>query len=135
MNNYSTFSLQKVEIGLNRAMPSKDAPKPSVKRSKISEPFILGPLPVRWFRQAYTASKAAHAMALVLWFYKGLKEDKDEFELNLSQLKPQWAISRQTAGRGLRDLEACGLIKVQRKSGSKSKIKMLDSKLQRTPQV
>ncbi len=99
--------------------------------TRINEPFIFGPLPVRWFKEAYMAGKAAFAITPALWFYRGLKGG--DFNLNLSRLRLQWGISRQTAGRGLKELENASLIQVVRVNGRKSKIKMFKTELRRTP--
>ncbi len=130
MNTSASFNFTELELrGGELPLPNSSQEKRSILKEPIDEPFVKGPIPIRWFKEAYVAGKAAHGLVPVLWYYHALNGQC--FEINLSRLKLLWGISRQTAGRGLRELQDAALIEVERKSGSKSKIKMLKAELKR----
>ncbi len=77
--------------------------------------FIRGPLPVDWFGRAARLPGQALAVALAIWFRRGI-EKKLTFSLYPSALK-KFGVSRWSAYRALEVLEEDGLIEVDRRRG------------------
>ena len=103
-----------------------DAPLPPLRRpvatskpDHLSEPFIVGPFPADWFRQACeTKSTDACKVALALWQAKGMNGKSNRVQLG-SYVRQCLGIERNISSRGLKKLEAAGLIKIiEQKPGS-----------------
>lgn len=92
--------------------------KPTTKRSKhrnLSGEFIRGPLPLRWFSLAAQLPGPALAVALAVWFRRGI-ERRDTVTLFPSALR-KFGLSRWSGYRGLKTLEVAGLAVVKRHCG------------------
>lgn len=99
------------------------------------EHFLKGPIPRAWLKSAASlAGKALH-VGIELWFYAGLKRSK-VVALNQSRMIES-GVSRDSARRGLRELEKARLVTVARHAGRKPvvtiQIKSLGKKAKRPP--
>src|SRR6266567_8121172 len=77
-------------------------------RPRAGDRFLKGPVPMNWLeRAAQQPGKALH-VGIILWFFAGLKRSA-EVRLSLSRLSA-FGLDRHAASRGLRSLEAVGLV-------------------------
>ena len=94
----------------------------SIKTS--TQPFLKGPIPLNWLsKSAHLGGKALH-VSLALWLLVGLTRSKT---VKLSR----WALTVFGIGRrgvysGLNKLEGVGLVSVERKSGCRPVVTILD---------
>jgi len=78
-------------------------------------PFLRGPVPLWWLGRAAVLPGKALAVGIALWYRKGVT-DRDI-------VRPSWklwekfGIGRHAAYRALRNLEAAGLVAVERQVG------------------
>lgn len=92
---------------------------------RYTEPFVKGPIPIRWLQRA-NHSQAALTVGVYLWFKRGLGEDP--IVVSTSQLRTKWGLrSRRSVYRALRHLEAAGLIDVNRRKGRCARVKIRES--------
>jgi hypothetical protein len=96
----SNFDLQGV-----KARPSRRPP-----RHQPGGKFLRGPVPWEWLDRAGRLPGKALFVGLVLWQDAGCKKDRT-LRLNLTQLVGS-GVSLDTARRGLRSLEAAGLVSI-----------------------
>jgi hypothetical protein len=97
--------------------------QPSPYRPRSGELFLKGPIPRLWIVGASKLSGRALHVGLELWYFAGLTRSL-LVSLNQSRLT-ELGVSRDSARRGLRQLEEAGLISVQRHSGRKPIITIL----------
>lgn len=86
--------------------------------------FLRGPIPLDWIVRAKSLPRQALAVALAIWFLKGLRR-KGEIKFNPSTLT-RFKIDRWSAYRGLQALEAAGLIRVDRHRGRAPLVTILE---------
>ena len=88
--------------------------------------FIRGPIPEVWVARAFTVSSRALVVGLVLWKLAGMRKGKT---VRLSAAASRlWGLSRSTRSRALHDLEAAGLVRVQRLRGRMAVVTILPAK-------
>jgi hypothetical protein len=123
------------EVVASNVLDGYDAPLPPLKRpvakskpSHLSEPFVVGPFPADWFRQACeTKSSDACKVALALWQAKGMKRNSNIVRLN-SYVRKCFGIERNVASRGLKKLSVAGLIEIlEQKPGRHPLVKIISS--------
>lgn len=87
--------------------------------------FIKGPIPMHWLeRAAQLPGKTIHA-ALGLWYVRSVT-GREQFTVKRGTWE-RLNLTRQAYYRALRDLEAQGLITVERKPGRYPLVRLLDS--------
>jgi hypothetical protein len=86
--------------------------------------FIKGPLPVAWMARAAGLRGQALAVALAIWFRRGI-ERAGTFPLYPSALD-RFGVNRWSAYRGLTALEKAGLVIVHRRRGRSPAVTILD---------
>ena len=115
------INLDRFRLPSDRPIFSRERPRRPV--SKKGEPFLKGPVPMAWLREASSLPGKALHVAVEIWFQVGLKRS-GEVALSLSQFKKS-GISRSTASRGLAQLEEAGLVVVKRAPGRKPIVMVL----------
>jgi hypothetical protein len=93
----------------------------AVKRP--SEPYFLGPVPIRWLEQAGQLPGKALHVGLFLW-HKSRLSKRQSVKISLGRMG--FGVSEQAARRGLRALEKAGLIAVQRQPGCALQVNLPD---------
>lgn len=86
------------------------------KRRRETDRFIAGPLPLPWFAIAASLPGTALAVGLAIWHVAGLHRRKSKLQVCASLLM-RFGVQRVAGYRGLRALEAAGLITVERHRG------------------
>ena len=77
--------------------------------------FLRGPVPVAWLRRAAELPGKALAVGLALWFLRGCRK---RWTVQLTRRTLQhFAVNRKPGYLGLDNLEAAGLVRVQRQVG------------------
>lgn len=102
------------EPGCKLAVAILDAREP---KTGPTRPPLYGPIPWRWWHAASRLPGKALQVAMACWLVAGW-ERSGEFQFGLSE----WAdlgLLRFSAGRGLRELEAAGLVEVAESAGRK----------------
>jgi len=94
-----------------------------LERQAKAKLFIRGPIPYDWMQSANKLSGKAGAVALALWFLRGLK-NATTFAVT-AEAERMAACSRQAFARGLKALEDVDLIKVSRAMGRRPIITLL----------
>ena len=88
--------------------------------------FIKGPLPLPWFQRAAALPGKALHVALAIWYVRGLCR-ADTFPLKRSATATL-GVSADATYDALSNLEAAGLVRVQRHRGRSPVVTVLDSK-------
>ena len=88
------------------------------------ERFVAGPIPELWLARASKLNHKALAVGLCLWKQAGLKRRQSALNLSAAAID-FWDIGRNTKSRALKELEAAGLIRVERVLGKLSSITIL----------
>ena len=101
---------------------------PKAPRHGAGEKFLRGPIPWSWLMAAAKASGRGSALkvALALWHLSGLNRQQSTLELG-SRILRELGVERHAAYRGLADLEASGLVSVERHSGRRTRVTLLDA--------
>ena len=81
---------------------------------------FLRSIPLWWLSVALTGTPSAVRCALLIWYLTGLQR-KDKVPLSNAHAK-EFSLTRQAKNRGLCELEAKGLIEVDRQSGCSPKV-------------
>ena len=85
------------------------------KRKRNGEKFVSGPIPLAWIKSAAVLPGKALAVGVSLWFLRGLTRTST---LSFSPSTwNQFGLSRSAVYRGLKQLEAAGLLAVERHRG------------------
>ncbi len=108
-------SVNDKDIPVSRLSFNKDTMKHSVVVTKRAYHFIKGPIPFDWMQNAASLPGKTLAIALSLWYLKGLKG-----ALTFSVTSKAVGLadcSRQAYSRGLNSLVLAGLIEVDQQAG------------------
>jgi hypothetical protein len=98
-------------------------------RVKRGEPFICGPIPLKWTQQALSIGGKAGNVALALWWLVGLKKTT---KVRLTaQVLGKFRVSPRSARRLVDQFERAGLVRVDRKRGRGPDVTLLDSQSHR----
>lgn len=120
----STFALTDSQIQLSEASVARRHQQ-SQRRSRE---FLRGPVPINWLAHAARQGKLAQAAGILVWFRYGCLQTRHGDKLNLTVSANQYerfGLSATTFSRGLRKLEAAGLITVSRSPGRKPQISIV----------
>jgi hypothetical protein len=105
-------------------------PAPSRKklpRHRGGEQFLCGPIPCDWLARAARLPGKALAVGVALWFKAGLSKRNAMVRLT-GKLMEQFGIGRYAQYRGLKALEAAGLVSVERRRGCAPMVTILDAR-------
>ena len=120
------IDIENLRMGRGQDFIQHAGPRKSGRRvynTRTGELFLKGPIPRKWLQTAGTLPGKALHVAIELWFYAGLTRSK-RVPLNLSRMK-QSGVSRDSARRGLRQLEEEALVTVVRHAGRKPIVTIL----------
>ena len=120
------IDLERLRLSVSDLQAFVARPKAKPPRHQPGEPFLRGPIPWRWLTQAGRLKGCALHVGLILWRESGMRKDRT-VHFCLSHLAPM-GLGAQAARRGLRALEAAGLVTVGRRPG-----RGLDVTLQEPP--
>jgi hypothetical protein len=109
----TALQLDEYELGPDEVAADPD-PRPAA-RSRSRGRFLRGPVPWAWIVQAARLRGSALSVGLMLWHKVGIARGQKVL-FCLSQAT-EMGLSRQAARRGLRALQAAGLVSVMRKPG------------------
>jgi DNA-binding MarR family transcriptional regulator len=87
-------------------------------RRLMTEPFIKGPVPLRWLVEAANLGPDALVVGLILWYKNGMKK-QPSFRMGQGEIAKLLHVSRRTVLRGIKRLERKGLIMILRAPGQK----------------
>lgn len=92
--------------------------------SPKKELFLRGPIPLEWLGKAAALPGKTLNVAIALWWLNGMKKGAP---FKLTQRSLQYMhVGREAASDGLRRLEGVGLIKIERKSGQRPTITIVE---------
>jgi hypothetical protein len=94
------------------------------------EHFLKGPVPLAWLNRASRLPGKALAVALAIWYVAGM-EKSGTVRLTRSALMA-FNVGRKAAYRALAALERAGLVQVERKRGSCTKVTITHRRTQAT---
>jgi DNA-binding transcriptional ArsR family regulator len=89
-------------------------------RHRDGELFVKGPIPWSWLAAAMALPGRALHVGIALWLRAGIAGN-GVVSVNLSRLP----VDRSASSRGLRALEAAGLVSVSRRPGRKPLVTLL----------
>jgi|SRR5262245_16479037 len=93
-------------------------------RHRAGERFLKGPIPWPWLcRAARLPGRALH-VALAVWYLAGVHRSAS-VHLSLSCLARELGVLRDSARRGLEELEQAGLVQVARHASRRSEVTLL----------
>jgi DNA-binding transcriptional ArsR family regulator len=113
------FDIKKNKLPLKKGTHQK-------MQKKIKGKFLKGPIPLEWLKIAAPLPGKAIQISLCIWFLKGVQR-KNTVKLSYKLLKG-FSVSRSSSYRGLKSLEAAGLVDVSRRMGSSPLVTILDLK-------
>lgn len=82
------------------------------------DPFLKGPIPLKWLVRATGLGKCALMVGFILWYMDGMRSQR-AFKMGQGQIARLLKISKRTVLRGIKRLEANNLIFVLREPGHK----------------
>jgi len=97
-----------------------------VPRHRNGESFLKGPIPLNWLIAAGRLPGKATQVAIILWHMVGWLR-KNELVFPTGRCARTFGIDRNTAARGLRALEAAGLVQVERGKCKSPRVVLLDA--------
>lgn len=77
-------------------------------------------IPLYWLSVALTGTPSAVRCALLIWYLTGLQR-KEKVTISNAHVK-EFSLTRQAKNRGLCELEAKGLIEIERRPGCSPKV-------------
>jgi hypothetical protein len=86
------------------------------KHGRLAEPFLRGPIPLRWLFKASALRGSALAVGVLVWFRSGLERRRVGLTVP-RQLREAAGISRFSLARGLRALATADLVEVEHSPG------------------
>jgi hypothetical protein len=89
---------------------------------------LCGPIPCNWLEQAACLPGKALAIGVALWFMAGMSRGSPAVHLT-GQLMRQFGVGRYAKYKGLKFLEAAGLVAVERHPGCASRVTILECPL------
>ena len=107
-----------MDVDQFRIQPNTPRPLPSPPKGtdlRQREPFLKGPVPVRWLAAASAAGGSGLAAGICLWFKAGCTRLRDPIKVTRS-VRESLRLSGDRMHRGLDALAKAGLIEVE-KSG------------------
>jgi hypothetical protein len=100
------------------------APTKRPPRHRRGQKFLRGPIPLTWLSVACRLGGKALHVAIAIWFRAGVTRSR-EVLLSLSQ-GAEFGFDRFAGSRGLAALERAGLVAVDRRTGRKPIVTILD---------
>lgn len=82
------------------------------------KPYLRGPIPLAWIRAASRKSRGCLLVGLGLWHLRSLNKNTS-FPATMRQIGGVFGVSHRTVQRGVAELCALGLIKIEWKAGSR----------------
>ena len=95
-----------------------------IPRHNPGEPFLKGPIPLRWLELAARQPGKALHVAVALWHRTGMARSA-RVKINLSRLDAL-GVDRYAGSRGLKALESARLIRVDRGQGRTATVTLLE---------
>ena len=89
----------------------------------MSVPFLKGPIPIAWLNVAAKLPGKALNVGIAIWWLAGMSKTT-AFKLTGKSLN-QLCVSRDAASDGLKRLEECGLVLVNRSPGQRPTVQIL----------
>ncbi len=112
-----------------RPPPVRPEPRdPSRRRPRQTQPFLRGPIPLAWLArvpQSPRGSVASLYASLVVWYVAGLLGREAVLSISPRRHGRMLGVSEQTVQRGLRQLEAQGLVQVHRRRRGRTLVTIL----------
>ena len=105
----------------------------SLRRNKVNEYFVKGPIPLRWLRQAGALPGKAFTLGILLFWSYGMNPNRP-IKVTRQSLK-NFSISEDAYRDGLKRLEEAGLVSVSRPPGQRAIIQLNGAKLEKRSPV
>jgi len=112
-------------LRLTNAPPLKPRPPSRPPRPKRGDRFLKGPIPWNWLCNALSLRGRAGAVGVALWFRAGIARSRT-VSISYRDLE-EMGVNRYAARRGLRALEAAGLVSIERRPGRAPEVTILDA--------
>lgn len=119
------FSPSRLRLPPN-SVDLRSGPHGPATRRRLRTRFLKGPVPWPWLTKAARLPGRALHLGMALWFLKGFKRSQQQLSLSPSLLR-ELGVNRYTAYRGLRALEAAGLVSVERQQGRSPLVVLLSA--------
>ena len=116
----TTSSLPGSDAGIPTQRFVWDQVNARYRECKRTDPFIKGPIPLKWVMRANALPGKAGAVGLALWFLAGVKGTRS-FKVTAEAVRVA-ACSRQAFSHGLNALEGADLIAVRRQPGARPEV-------------
>ena len=100
----------------------KSGPK---RRTRQGVPFLKGPVPMDWLREAMKLGGTSLSVGIVLWHFQGVRKSMT-FKIGIQDLAYYINRSWPAAQRGIKQLEKNGLVTVERAPGKKLVVTIQD---------
>lgn len=113
-----------LDDGVEAPKKSRYTGKPKRQSLKRYDRFVAGPIPLRWICESEVLGGSALFVGMALWYYAGLNRSL-KFRAGWKDLTLD-RVSVSTVKRALYLLERAGLIRIQRASGRKNVIEIVD---------
>lgn len=113
------------DLALEGVAPPRKSEK--APRHRAGERFLRGPIPMAWLCAASRASGQGSGfnVGIAIWYLSGLNKQAGTIKLSGSVLR-EMGIERHAGYRGVRALEAAGLVRVEHRPGKVPLVTILD---------
>ena len=102
---------------------------PSLRRNKVNEYFVKGPIPLWWLHKASTLPGKAFTLGILLLWFHGMDPNKP-FKVTKKSLE-EFSMSQDAYRDGLKRLEEAGLASVSRSPGQRALIRLIGAELKK----
>ena len=102
------MQIEDYSVASSQELPA--SPRTPRKAQIQTRPFLKGPVPLDWLKRATLLRKPAMPAGLALWFQRGLSRNVGPIRI-VANLRKKFGLSAAQMLRGLRSLEADGLVR------------------------
>lgn len=101
----------------------------TIPRHKPGQHFLKGPIPLYWLCAAsrHCGQGRGFNVGIILWYLCGLHKNKAQIQLKGSVIRA-FGLNRYSCYRGLSQLEAAGLVSVERHTGRNPIVTILNGR-------
>jgi hypothetical protein len=125
----TSTNLAELSRQLGLAVPVSSGSRPRSGHVRAQEPFLRGPIPLRWLQCASQLPGKALHVGLVLWYLAGLS---GALTVTLTRTKlQQFGVHHETGRRALLALEHAKLVQVERHGKRSPRVTLLATAFRR----
>jgi hypothetical protein len=119
----STFDIEAFRLS---GIPPAPRPPLKLPRPARGEKYLSAPIPLAWLSLAASLPGKALAVALAVWFEAGCAKSRTVILGHAAASR--FSVGLRATARGLRSLEAAGLVLVERRAGRSPRVTITEAR-------